>query len=97
MARKKIHVEEENENWLITYADTITNLLAFFVLIVSVSSIDQTAWSEVNNSVKEKLNQKEVKSTLAQIKETLDSVLVQEKADSLVDIKLDADGIKRMY
>jgi chemotaxis protein MotB len=57
MARKKIHVEEENENWLITYADTITNLLAFFVLIVSVSTIDQTAWSEVNNSVKEKLNQ----------------------------------------
>ena len=94
MARKKIHFEEENENWLITYADTITNLLAFFVLIVSVSTIDQTAWSEVNNSVKAKLNQKEVKSSLTQIKETLDSVLAQEKADSLVDIKLDADGIK---
>jgi chemotaxis protein MotB len=59
MARKKIHFAEENENWLITYADTITNLLAFFVLIVSVSTIDQTAWSAVNNSVKEKLNQKE--------------------------------------
>ncbi|HUL30885.1 MAG TPA: flagellar motor protein MotB [Thermodesulfobacteriota bacterium] len=43
MARKKKHTEEEHENserWLVSYADFITLLFAFFVTMYSVSRVD---------------------------------------------------------
>lgn len=42
MARKKKHEEHENhERWLVSYADFITLLFAFFVVMYSVSSINE--------------------------------------------------------
>lgn len=42
MARKKKHEEHENhERWLISYADFITLLFAFFVVMYSVSSVNE--------------------------------------------------------
>ena len=39
MARRKQHEEHENhERWLVSYADFITLLFAFFVVMYSVSS-----------------------------------------------------------
>ena len=35
--RKKVNIE----NWLNTYADMITLILVFFILLFSISSVDQ--------------------------------------------------------
>jgi chemotaxis protein MotB len=41
MARKKHEEEHENsERWLVTYADLITLLLAFFIMMYSMSKVD---------------------------------------------------------
>lgn len=41
MARKRRHVEHENhERWLVSYADFITLLFAFFVVMYSISSVN---------------------------------------------------------
>jgi chemotaxis protein MotB len=47
--RKKKHVEEEGggERWLITYADLITLLLAFFILMYTMSKQDNKKYQEV--------------------------------------------------
>lgn len=47
--RKKKHVEEEGggERWLITYADLITLLLAFFILMYTMSKQDSKKYQEV--------------------------------------------------
>jgi chemotaxis protein MotB len=42
MAKKKKHEEHENhERWLVSYADFITLLFAFFVVMYSVSSVNE--------------------------------------------------------
>ncbi len=44
MARKKKHREEEHENverWLVSYADFITLLFAFFVTMYAISRVDE--------------------------------------------------------
>ncbi len=42
MARKKRHEEHENlERWLISYADFITLLFAFFVVMYAISSVNE--------------------------------------------------------
>lgn len=38
--RRRDHDDEESQPWLMTYADAVTLLLAFFVLLYSISEID---------------------------------------------------------
>ncbi|HUA64067.1 MAG TPA: flagellar motor protein MotB [Verrucomicrobiae bacterium] len=57
MARKKnAHAEHENhERWLVSYADFITLLFAFFVVMFASSQTDKSKAQAVSNSVKEAL------------------------------------------
>jgi len=58
MARKKAHPEHENhERWLISYADFITLLFAFFVVMFASSQADKKKAEQVSNSVKTALEQ----------------------------------------
>ncbi len=38
--RRRVHVEENHERWLVSYGDFITLLVAFFVVLFSSSTID---------------------------------------------------------
>ncbi|QGQ93554.1 flagellar motor protein [Paenibacillus psychroresistens] len=50
--RNKKHEEHENhERWLITYADLITLLLIFFVIMYSMSKIDMAKYTELSKSL----------------------------------------------
>ncbi len=47
--RKEEHQEEEHENserWMLTYADLITLLLALFILLYSMSKVDEKKYQE---------------------------------------------------
>ena len=50
-SKRKQHVEEEEhenaERWLLTYADMITLLVAFFIMMYSMSVMDMKKFSEV--------------------------------------------------
>src|SRR5688572_4324263 len=53
MAKKHHHEEHENhERWLVSYADFITLLFAFFVVMYSVSRVDNKRLTQVANSIK---------------------------------------------
>jgi chemotaxis protein MotB len=52
MARKKRHEEHENhERWLVSYADFITLLFAFFVVMYSVSSINEGKYRVLSSTL----------------------------------------------
>jgi len=52
MARKKKPEEHENhERWLVSYADFITLLFAFFVVMYSVSSVNEGKYRVLSNSL----------------------------------------------
>ncbi|MEP5765378.1 MAG: flagellar motor protein MotD [Halieaceae bacterium] len=52
MARRKQHVEEENhERWLVSYADFITLLFAFFVVMYSISSVNEGKYRVLSDSL----------------------------------------------
>ena len=53
MAKKKHEEEHENhERWLVSYADFITLLFAFFVVVYSVSRVDTKKMEQVSNAIK---------------------------------------------
>ncbi len=52
MARKKHHEEHENhERWLVSYADFITLLFAFFVVMYSISSVNEGKYRVLSDSI----------------------------------------------
>jgi chemotaxis protein MotB len=58
MGRKKKHEEEENlERWLLTYADLITLLMVFFIILYSMSNVDAAKYQAMATSLKVALGQ----------------------------------------
>jgi chemotaxis protein MotB len=58
-AKLKKPTEEEQSDWLITYADAMTLILGFFVLILSISIINQGKFEEVSEALNQGLLKKE--------------------------------------
>jgi len=58
MARRRNHEEHENhERWLVSYADFITLLFAFFVVMYSISSINQGKYKILSDTLVGAFNQ----------------------------------------
>jgi chemotaxis protein MotB len=52
MARKKAPEEHENlERWLVSYADFITLLFAFFVVMYAISSVNEGKYRVMSDSL----------------------------------------------
>ena len=57
MAKKKKHEEHENhERWLVSYADFITLLFAFFVVMYATSNQDQVKAEKFEGAIRNSLN-----------------------------------------
>ena len=68
MARKKKPPEHENhERWLVSYADFITLLFAFFVVMFATSQADKGKAQQVSDSVKKALEGEKMSSVMAAI------------------------------
>lgn len=53
MARRKKRIEHDNhDRWLISYADFITLLFAFFVVMYSISSVNEGKYKTFSNSLR---------------------------------------------
>src|ERR1700716_2218626 len=67
MPRPK-HVEHENhERWLVSYADFITLLFAFFVVMFASSQTDHSKATKMSESVKRALEDHQMASAIASI------------------------------
>lgn len=56
MSKKKHEEHENHERWLVSYADFITLLFAFFVVMYSISSVNMGKYRTVSESIKAALN-----------------------------------------
>jgi chemotaxis protein MotB len=65
MPRKKVHEEHENlERWLVSYADFITLLFAFFVVMYAISSVNEGKYRVLSDSIVQAFQEKQIKKQL---------------------------------
>ena len=64
MARKKKKAEEGGATWLDTYADTVTLLMTFFVLLYSMSTLDEAKLQQISAAFNEVMSGKAADSIL---------------------------------
>ena len=64
MKRPKVAHHENHERWLVSYADFITLMFAFFVVMFATAQTDKTKAREVSESVREALQHGQLASKL---------------------------------
>ena len=91
IARNKRRQETE-PLWLIAYLDLMTNLLAIFIFIVSISTISKSKYEVVTKGVTDNKTE-----TLADLKKQLDAIIEKDHLQDLVRTSLDLDGLKVIF
>ena len=85
---------EESDDWLTTYADAITLLLAFFVMLVNFSKIDIPRFEAVQAGIAERIGKRETVRPIEVLEQDITDIVVFNIAqDSAVSVSTDDEGI----
>jgi len=85
--------EPVDESWLATYADAITLLMAFFVMLLTFAEYDIPAFEEAAQAIAENVGNREQISTTQELKLEIQDVVFEMQADQVVEVAQDKKGI----
>lgn len=86
--RRRSHLSEEG--WLLSYADLITNLLIFFVMLLAAANISRTKMQKISQS----LSGTQSSRSLPAIQKEIDERIKAEGLQELVRTDLTDDGLE---
>jgi chemotaxis protein MotB len=93
MSRFEKKNEEPLEDWLLSYADMITLIMAFFIILVSMSKIDANKYEEVQSGMARDIGNREVTKPLQDLRSELLGAVAGAGVDESVDIGRDDRGV----
>lgn len=76
--------EEEREDWLMSYADMLTLLLSFFVLLLSMSHLDMVKFEKVETGMAKDLGKRDSESPMTKLQADMGELLKGLKIDDTV-------------
>lgn len=87
--------EEAEENWLISYADMITLLLCFFVIILSVSEPKKEQLEAVSESFQEgvKAEKKQQQDVMDELKQDIETMIVDDALEEAMSVAETEKGL----
>ena len=84
---------EEAEDWMVTYADAITLLMAFFVMLLNFSKIDIPKYEEAAAGIANEIGMNENVSPTELMKIDIEDVVYNMQAEEAVEVGTDDKGI----
>lgn len=84
---------QEDEGWLITYADTITNLMALFIMILAISNVDLSAFEQVSSQLQKDFSGKESARPISEIREQIERIVESKGLQDEVEVSQDKKGV----
>ncbi|MEE8394152.1 MAG: flagellar motor protein MotB [Rhodospirillales bacterium] len=85
--------EEVKEDWLVTYADAITLLMAFFVMLLTFAEYDIPAYQEAAAAIAGEISSEEVLSPTEVMMTNVQDMVYNMQADEVVSVSKDEKGI----
>lgn len=79
-----------DEGWLLSYADLITNLLIFFAMLLAAANISKTKMQQIQKEI----SGVEQPASLSSIQKEIDAKISREGLQDLVRTDLTDDGLK---
>ena len=92
MALKKKQEQDEG-GWLTTFADMMTLLMTFFVLLFAMSTLDPVKLEQFGDSTRDENKKKVKKVSLSQINKEVKKLVVEQELQSQVKVRMDARGV----
>ena len=78
------------EGWLLSYADLITNLLLFFVVLLTAANLSKGKMQQITKAI----SGEEQPESLASIKESIDEEIKKRQLENVVETKLEDEGLE---
>ncbi|MBL4748036.1 MAG: OmpA family protein [Magnetovibrio sp.] len=95
MAPPELTEEPDEEEWLVTYADAITLLMAFFVMLVSFSKIDLPMFEAAMAGIKAEIGmgKDSTQSITNDVKAALETTAFEMSMEQQVEVTKDSRGV----
>jgi chemotaxis protein MotB len=94
LRRRRPSFDDSSSSWLVTYSDVITLLLAFFVMILSVSDLNQGKIESLKEGLAEIISSEQPATPFTDIKQGLDDYVAQHGLEEQVSVTLDPQGVQ---
>ena len=94
MAPPPLVEEPDDEEWLTTYADAITLLMAFFIMLVSFSKIDLPLFEEVMSGIQQEIGMGPGQGTTSsEVKTKIEEIVFETGLEQVVEVQKDEQGV----
>lgn len=94
LRRRRATFDADGEGWIVTYADAITLLLAFFVMILSVSDLNQGKIEALKEGLASIISGKQAETPFNDIKDALNDIVAQHDMQENVSVDIDMKGVR---
>ncbi len=84
---------DDNQDWMVSYADIVTLLLCFFVLLASVSQVNIVAYEQLQSELRKGIAQEETVKPLELVIEDVKSDVMSLDASEEVSVGSDFQGV----
>jgi len=82
------------EGWMATFADMVTLLMAFFVLLYAMSHPDPGKFEDFGVAMQEAISGEEVENEFKELTKNLQEIIDEQEISDKVDIELTPNGIE---
>jgi chemotaxis protein MotB len=89
----KKHDDAEQEAWLITYADAITLITLFFLLLLSLASFDTAKYEQAAEGITRDVAKKEYVAPISLLKAEVQDLVYEAQADQAVIVETSGRGL----
>lgn len=85
--------QAEDESWMASFADMVTLLLVFFILLVSMSKIDTAKFEEVSAGMTKSLSDRKVETPIEELRQQLKDSIQSTRLEGAIAIGKDSAGV----
>jgi len=90
---RRMRKEDDTDSWVVTFADMATLLLAFFVLLVSISHIDASLFEQVKAGMAKGIGKREITTPIENLRQDLEDTIQALQVDDTVGLAKDTQGV----
>lgn len=88
------HPPKNHEGWLMSYADMITLLVAFFVVMLSMSTLDQRKVEQFEKNISETLLKKAAATPFEEVKNAIQKTIQKKELSKEISVHTDELGVQ---
>ncbi len=81
------------DDWMTTYADMVTLLLGFFILLASISKVDMALFEQVQAGMAKGVGKRDIETPLETLKQEVKQILVEMNVQETSSLGSDSAGV----